>query len=134
MLGIFQKDFSQVATSKGYFPKWQLPNRAISQAATSEICPSRSARPTACFSCGARSPSPSQPQVWTPHCSLRRLRRPNLTFGKLLLGKLSLGKSPMGKCLWESTYTVYFIRDISVTGTFLASKKYSRNYQIFDSD
>ena len=25
MLGIFPKDFSQVATSQGYFPKWQLP-------------------------------------------------------------------------------------------------------------
>ena len=41
--------------------------------------------------------------------SMRRLRRPKLTFGKLPLGKctigklplgiLSLGKSPSGKCL-----------------------------------
>ena len=25
MLGTFPKDFSQVATSQGYFPKWELP-------------------------------------------------------------------------------------------------------------
>ena len=25
ILGTFIKDFSQVATSQGYFPKWQLP-------------------------------------------------------------------------------------------------------------
>ena len=32
MLGTFAKDFSQVATSQGYFPKWQLPKCVISQA------------------------------------------------------------------------------------------------------
>ena len=30
-------------------------------------------------------------------CSLRHLKRPNLTFGKLPLGKLSLGESLLGK-------------------------------------
>ena len=38
--GLSPRIFSQVATSQGYFPKC-----AISQAATSLICPSRSARP-----------------------------------------------------------------------------------------
>ena len=48
-----------------------------------------------------------------PHCSLRCLRGPNPTFGKLPLGKLHIwelplgklspGKSPLGQCLWEST-------------------------------
>ena len=45
MLGTFAKDFSQVATSQGYFPKWQLPKCVISKAATSKVCPSRSAGP-----------------------------------------------------------------------------------------
>ena len=45
MLGTLPKDFSQVATSQEYFPKWKLPNCAISQAATSQVCPSRSVRP-----------------------------------------------------------------------------------------
>ena len=38
--GLSPRIFSQVVTSQGYFPKC-----AISQAATSLICPSRSARP-----------------------------------------------------------------------------------------
>jgi len=45
MLGTLPKDFSQAATSQGYFPKWQLPNSAISHAANSQVCSSRSARP-----------------------------------------------------------------------------------------
>jgi len=45
MLGTFPKDFPKVATSQGYFPKWQLPKFAISEAATSQFRPSRSARP-----------------------------------------------------------------------------------------
>ena len=50
---------------------------------------------------------------------LRRLRGPNITFGKLPLGKLhirkvvaweivtwevALGKMPLGKCLWENAF------------------------------
>ena len=45
MLGSFPKDFSQVATSQGYFPKWQLPKYAIYQAAIFQVCSARSARP-----------------------------------------------------------------------------------------
>ena len=38
MLGTFPKDFPQVqATSQGYFSEWQLPKRAIPQAATSQV-------------------------------------------------------------------------------------------------
>ena len=36
----FPKAFSHVATSKGYFSKWQLPKSANSQAETSQVCPS----------------------------------------------------------------------------------------------
>ena len=39
MLGTFPKDFSQVVTSKGCFPKRQLSKCAISQAATSQFRP-----------------------------------------------------------------------------------------------
>ena len=45
MLGSFPKDFFQVATSQGYFPKWELSKCAISRAATSQLCTSRSVRP-----------------------------------------------------------------------------------------
>ena len=69
MLGTFPKAFFEAATSQGYYPKWKLHNCAISQVVTSQACPSRSAR---------------------PHCSLRRPRRPNLTFGKLSLRKLHI--------------------------------------------
>ena len=37
MLGTFPKDFSQVATLQGNFTKWQ--KCAISQSATSQVCP-----------------------------------------------------------------------------------------------
>ena len=43
---IFPKPFSQAETSHGYFPKWQLPKCAISQAATTQVCPNRNARPS----------------------------------------------------------------------------------------
>jgi len=45
MLGTFPKAFSQVATSQGYFPKWQLPKCKISQATTSLAFYSRSIQP-----------------------------------------------------------------------------------------
>ena len=54
ILGTFPKDFSQVATSQDYFPKWQLPKCAISQAATSQVFPSPSVQPTFCSIRGAR--------------------------------------------------------------------------------
>jgi len=44
---------SQAVTSQGYFPKRQLPKFAVSQPATSQVCPSRSARPLACSSSSA---------------------------------------------------------------------------------
>ena len=45
MLGTFRKDFSQVAAFQGYFPKWQLAKYAISQAETSQVCPSLTLSP-----------------------------------------------------------------------------------------
>jgi len=64
MLGTFPKDFSQMetyqmATSQGYFPKWQLPKCAISQVATSQVCPSHSSWTPACVNHGAWPLSPS---------------------------------------------------------------------------
>ena len=49
------KVFSQAATYQRYFPKWQLPRCAISQAATSQVCPSRST--LVCFRRSARHSS-----------------------------------------------------------------------------
>jgi len=40
ILGTFPKNFSQVATSQGYFPKWQLPNMQFPKR---QVCPSRRA-------------------------------------------------------------------------------------------
>ena len=70
------------------FPKWELPKSILAAALSRLSHPSRSTR---------------------THCSLWRLRRSNLNFGKLhiwevALGKLSLGKSPVEKCLWNNTY------------------------------
>ena len=126
MLGTFPKAFSKRQPPKGnfpsgnftnvQFPKWQLHKCTISQVATSQmynsqvatsqmynfpsdnfqVCPSRSARPPSLFISAAAS----------PHCSLRRLRRPNLTLHIREVSsseKLSLGKSSLGKCLWENT-------------------------------
>ena len=55
-----------MATSQGYFPTWQLPKCAISQAITSKVCPSRSARPPACYSRGAQPFSSSLSQRSAP--------------------------------------------------------------------
>ena len=54
MLGTFPKVFSAVATSQEYFPKWQPPKCASSQAETSKVFLSRSALPSVCSSHGAR--------------------------------------------------------------------------------
>ena len=82
----------------------KYPKCAISQAATSQVCPSRRVRPPACSTHGAR-----------PQCSLRRLRGSNLTFGKLSLGKLhiwevatwenTIEKLPLGKNLFGKYLT-----------------------------
>ena len=62
------------------FPNWKLPNCAISQAATKSIL------------AASHGPQPFLVAALGHHCSLRRLRRPNLTFVKQLLGKLPFGK------------------------------------------
>ena len=49
VVGTFPKDYSQEATSQGYFLKCQLPKCAIFQ-----VCPSYSARPSAYSIRGAR--------------------------------------------------------------------------------
>ena len=65
-ISYFHMSFSQAGTSQA-------------QAATSLVCPCRSTRPLVH---PAAAPD--------PHCSRRRLRRPNLTFGKLPLGNLHI--------------------------------------------
>ena len=88
MSGTFPKNFSQVATSQGYFPKCKIfqlcnfpngnfPSLSLSQRST-----------TACSSLGAWPDSPSS--ALGLHFSLRGLRKPNLTFGKLPLWKFHI--------------------------------------------
>ena len=112
MLGTFLKHFSQAATSqvatslmcnflRGNFPSLSFTQRQVRQpfltaALGPQTHPSRSARSL---------------------CSLRRLRKPNISFGKLLLGKMyiwevatleivtwevALGKMPLEKYLTTS--------------------------------
>ena len=83
MLGTFQKDFSHEATSQGYFPKC-----AISKAATSQVCPSRRDRPPLPVLAAALGDLDDPSRRAQP--PLRRLRGPNLAFGKLPLGKLHI--------------------------------------------
>ena len=104
MLGTFPKNFSQVAISQGFFPKWQLPKSSISQAATSKSVLSAVLGPQPVLT-AALGPLAHPRRSTHPHCSLRRLWGPNLTFGKLPLGKLSLGKSPKGNYLFLSSPT-----------------------------
>ena len=54
----------------------------MSQAATSQVYPSRSARPPPL--------AHSKATALGPHCSRGRLRRPNRIFEKLPLGKLHI--------------------------------------------
>ena len=84
----FPKAFSRAATSKGYFPYWQLPKCAISQAATLPRLaqPQRSAPIAAC---GASD------------------RMPSLSFGKLHIWEVATWevvheKMPLGKYLSPS--------------------------------
>ena len=107
MLGNFPKDFSQVETSQGYFPKWQLPKCAISQAATSKV-----------FLAAALGPKPVQDaelgplanpsRSARPPCSLRCLRGPNLwevsAWEIAHLGCCHLGNCLLGSRPWENAF------------------------------
>ena len=96
MFGTFPKAFSQARTSQVYFPKWQLPKCSISQAATSQVCPRRSAQPKACSVLAA---------ALGLNCSLRHLRGPNLTFGKLPFGKLYIWEVVFWEIVtWEKKF------------------------------
>ena len=94
-LGTFPKALSQLATSHGYFPKWQLPKCAISQSATSQAL-----GPQPILAASTRPPlKPAAPNL------MGSCRFGNCTFGKLprtwenTLGKLPLGKNPLEKYL-----------------------------------
>ena len=90
MLGTFPKAISQVATSQGYFPKWQLPKCAISQAATSQVCPSRSARHLVCSSHSARPLAKRSLRVVAWEISY--------------LGNYNLGYFQFGNHPWENAF------------------------------
>ena len=115
----FPKAFSQETTSQGYFPKWQLPKCAISQAATSQVCSSSSACPTPDVLVTKVGPYPNLDAVLAHiPCSLRRIRRSNQTFGKLPLGKLNIlevttwetviWEVTLRKCPWKNSMAVCY--------------------------
>ena len=66
MLGTFPKDFPKWQLPKRIFPSGNIPNVQFLQAATSQVFPSRSARPPACSSRGGWPPNPSYPQCSAP--------------------------------------------------------------------
>jgi len=79
------------------FSQWKLPKFAASQKPTSQVYPNRSA----CSSGRAQPSSPLSSSV-RPHCSLRLLERPNLTFGKVPLGNLHIWEVATWKIVtWE---------------------------------
>ena len=88
----FNSSFNGSVREKYYseqqFPKRQLPKSVLVAVLASQACSSRCGWP----------PSPSQlqrsaPPIW----SLRRLREPNITFGKLQLRKMHIWKLPLVK-------------------------------------
>ena len=81
MLGTFPNDFPKLQLPKGIFTSGNFPNVEFTK---------------------RQLPKSVLAAAIGPHCSLRRLRGPNLTCGKLLLGKLHIWESPLEKCLWES--------------------------------
>ena len=104
MLGTFPKDFSQVAIPQGYFPKWQLPKCAISKRQLPKSVLSTVLGPKPVLA-AALEPLAHPSRSDRPHCNLRSLKGPNLTFGKLPLGKFHileschLGNFQLGKYL-----------------------------------
>ena len=89
--GNFPRVFFEVASSQGYFYKWQRPKCAISQTATFQVVLASALSPRSVLAV-ALCPLAHPSCCVRPEFSLRRLRGPNLTFGKLPLGKLHIWK------------------------------------------
>ena len=127
MLCIFPKVF----TLKRQLPRgiFLSGNWAMSQAATSQVYPSRSARPPlypilklqhlALIAAGGASEGLTE--------SLRSCLLENCTFGKMCLRKLSLEKSPLGKCLWENTHKDEFSFNVWFLISFFFNFKFTIN-------
>ena len=104
MLGTFPKDFHKWQLPKGIFPSGNFPNVKFTkrQLPKSVLATALSSHPVLAALLG---PWPILAAALGSHCSPRRLRGPNLTFGKLPLRKLHiwelllLGKIPLGKYL-----------------------------------
>ena len=94
MLGTFPKAFSQAATSQGYFPKQNLPNCAISQAASSQAYPSHIPRPHIMF-----QPQRSVPQPKNFQPNLRGVAAWEIA----QLRNCHLGNCHLGSRPWENT-------------------------------
>ena len=89
---------------------WYFPNCIISQEFTSQVCPSHSIRPRSLFQPECSAPQPITATGLGPKCSLRHLRRPSLTCGKLHIRKVvgwkvTLGEMALRKYLTPNLYT-----------------------------
>ena len=112
--GTFPKAFFQEATSQWYFPKWQLSKCAISQTVISKVCPS----PKHVLAAD-RGPL-AHP------CTLRRLKRPNLTFGKLPLGKMYIWEV----ATWEVVTWEVALKKMSLVNYLEPLHLFSMNYLV----
>ena len=91
MLGTFPNDFSMLQLSMGMFPsgnflKMQFPKRQLPESVVVLVLSPQHVLDAALGPLAHPSSSAQPP----PHCSLRHLRGPNITFGKLPLGKLHI--------------------------------------------
>ena len=94
-----------MATSQGYFSKWQLLKCQISQATTSQVCPSHSSRPPPYNVLSAALGHPLQPVCLRGHI---------LTFRKLPLGKLHIWEVAVNFYSWFIPgYALFFYIHIS---------------------
>ena len=111
MLGLYIR--SQVLSQR-IFPKWQLPMGIFPSGNLSNVQVPKRQLLKSVQTAASSAPSQFWPRhsaaqpilaaALGPHCSLWRLRGPNLTFGKFPLGKLHIwevapGKMPLGKYL-----------------------------------
>ena len=117
----FSKAFSQAATSKGYFIKWQLPKDILSSGNFPNLQFSKRQLPKPVLAAAlgpqlvlaaALGPKTHPNRRAWPILQKEKLescRLGNCTFGKLPIGKLSIGLMPK----WEIS-NIPFFKDLSI--------------------
>ena len=90
MLSTFLKAFSERQLPKGIFPSGNFPNVIFPKWQLPMSLSQPQIQASSLFQLHIWALQLILAAVLGPHCSLRRLRRPNLTFRKLSLGKLQI--------------------------------------------